>query len=193
MKKTPLLLATALILIGITSIKAHADTVSGMTGTGYASVTFTAGSLSFVQVPDLDFGAHQITSTSGLTGLTQPVSVTSDLIVDDYRGLPEAGPDAGYYVTASVKNGDVGFVGTTRSLTTSDVSMNLGTLANSNLAGVAATGLDKGTSKIAVGTAGLALGELRTDGGTASISIANSSVYVDTYKATINYTLTAGI
>ncbi|WP_374285634.1 hypothetical protein [Lactococcus sp.] len=193
MKKTPLLLATALILTGITSIKAHATTASGYAGTGDASVTLTAGSLNFVQVPDFDFGSHPLASS--LTGLDQGVPVTSNLIVDDYRGLPKDAAGSGYTVTANVVNGTKGFSGLANGgiLETSDVSVALGDSEDGTLVGVPASKLDQTANTIAHGTEGTALGTEETVGGTASISIANSSVFADKYTATINYTLVAGV
>lgn len=193
MKKTPLLLATALILTGITSIKAHATTASGNAGTGDASVTLTAGSLNFFQVPDFDLGSHPLASSS--TGLDQDVPVTSNLIVDDYRGLPRDAVGSGYTVTANVVNGTKGFSGLANGviLETSDVSVALGNSEDGTLVGVPASKLDQTANTIVHGTNGTALGTEETVGGTASISIANSSVFTDKYTATINYMLVAGI
>ena len=208
--KLQLITAAALttILIGAVAptITAKTATADGTSGTGTATLTLAPGSLNFVSVPEFNFGSHNITAS--MTGLSVTSPVTADLTVEDYRGyqapvyeadgttLASGNADAGYHVDAAVANGANGFTGTKGQgpLTTVNFAVTLADsiTGNKGLKGLASPDITA-TDHIAAGTAGVALGQEKTEGGTASIDITNGSLIADTYLATVNYTLVAGV
>lgn len=197
-KKRILTLCFALAaIVGLLSIKSpvvEASNASGLSGQGKGTIVITKPTdpgelLSFVTVPDFDFGSHPITGL--LLRLTSDNPVVDNLSVRDFRDLDESS----YRVTASILDGENGFKGAAGGqLTTANVAVTLGDSVDGTLQGIPVADITN-TNTIANGEQARGLKE--TVGGTASLDITNISgigaVTVDTYSATINYTLVAGI
>lgn len=202
MKKRRLLvlsfaLAATVGLLSIKNTTVEASDANGNAGQGTGTIIITKPTdpgelLSFAKVPDFDFGSHSITGS--LIRLTSDNPVISNLSVRDFRDIDEVEGSA-YHVTASVLDGENGFKGAAGSvLTTANVAVTLGDSPDGTLKGVPVTDITD-SNTIAYGKEARGLQE--TNGGTASLDITNISgigaVTVDTYSATINYTLVAGI
>lgn len=174
----------------------NATNASGSTGQGTGTITITEPTnpeelLSFAKVPDFDFGSHSITGS--FTRLSSDNPVISNLTVRDFRGLSDE--QSTYHVTASILDGANGFKGENGgTLTTANVAVTLGDSSDGTLHGIAASDITN-TNTIAAGEAARGLQE--TNGGSASLDITNISgigaVTTDTYNATVDYTLVAGL
>lgn len=200
-KKRILILSFALVAtVGLLSVKnavVEASDANGSAGQGTGTITITEPTdpgelLSFTTVPDFDFGSHSI--TGALLRLTSDNPVISDLSVRDFRNLDDE-EGSSFHVTASVQDGENGFKGAAGGvLTTANVAVTLGDSTDGTLKGVPVTDITD-TNTIAYGKKARGLQE--TNGGTASLDITNVSgigaVTVDTYSATINYILVAGV
>lgn len=185
--------------IGLTlahSTLTRASDATGSTGQGTGTITITEPTdpeelLSFAKVPDFDFGSHSITGS--FTRLTSDNPVISNLTVRDFRGLDDE--QSTYHVTAAILDGANGFKGENGgTLTTANVAVTLGDSTDGSLHGIATSDITN-TNTIAEGQ--LARGVQETNGGTASLDITNISgigaVTTDTYNATVDYILVAGL
>ncbi|PCS01467.1 hypothetical protein [Lactococcus fujiensis] len=183
MKKTSLLITSLALLFGLIPIVANADTVSGTTGSGTATITLTPGTLQFISVPDFTFGSQAV----GVTSVTSTALATGALTVGDYSG-----GITGYNVTAQMTQG---FTNGTSTLVTPNFTVSLGNSEDGALTGISGN-IATTSTKIASGAANTSAGQEATIGGDAQLTITNASGTMYTqgnYSATIDYTLGVGI